>query len=414
MLENLLIDPGAVQRFRRGSLGPHLDSFVALLDDLGYSRASKREQLWLLRDLERTMQQGRISVDQLDGKTLKKFLARRRRRGRLRSIDAATVRRFLAHLREQGVARPAQVVPDDSPIAQLLRRYETYLRRERGLAQATLDNYLPFTHRFLVERFDDGPLHLERLVSSDVSDFVLRHALSMCPKRAQLMVSALRSFLRFLLQGGEIVANLAACVPTVANWRLATVPKYISPEDVERLLNSCDRSTSAGRRNYAILLLLARLALRAGEVVAMRLEDIHWRAGEILVRGKGGRHDRLPLTKDVGGALATYLRHDRPRCGSRHVFIRDRAPYRGLGNPSTVSTIVRRALARAGLQPPSKGAHLLRHSLATGMLRRGATMAEISEVLRHRSAQTTEIYAKVDVVGLSALAQPWPGEGGAQ
>jgi site-specific recombinase XerD len=414
MLEKILIDPGAVQRFRRGLLGPHLDSFVAVLDELGYSRASKREQLWLLQDLGRSLQQWGITAGQLDEKALKKFLARRRRRGRLRRSDAATVRRFLAHLREQGIARPARVVPDDSPIAQLQRRYETYLRKERGLSPSTLHSYLPLSHRFLTEQFGNGPLHLETLGPPDVSNFVLRHALSMCPKLAQLMVSALRSFLRFLFRDGEIVADLAACVPTVANWRLAAVPKYISPEDVERLLNSCDRSTTAGRRNYAILLLLARLALRAGEVVAMRLEDIHWRAGELLVRGKGSRHDRLPLTKDVGSALATYLRHDRPRCGSRQVFVRDRAPYRGLGNPSTVSTIVRRALARAGLEPPSRGAHLLRHSLATGMLRRGATMAEISEVLRHRSVQTTEIYAKVDVAGLSALAQPWPGEGGAQ
>jgi site-specific recombinase XerD len=234
----------------------------------------------------------------------------------------------------------------------------------------------------------------------------------MSTRRTQLMTSALRSFLRFLLQKGEIVVDLASCVPTVANHRLAVLPKHLSAHEVERLLDSCNRDTAVGRRDHAVLLLLARLGLRAGEVVALELDDIDWRAGEIVVRGKGSIHDRLPLTQDVGEALAAYLRRDRPAVQSRRVFIRSRAPHRAIKGPQTVSTVVRRALQRAGLDPPIKGAHLLRHSLATQMLRRGATMSEIAEVLRHRSPQTTEIYAKVDVAGLCALAQPWPGDGG--
>jgi site-specific recombinase XerD len=288
------------------------------------------------------------------------------------------------------------------------------LKRERGLQQATVDGYRPFVHRLLVERFRDEPLHLERLDPSDISSFVQRHAHSMSPKRAQLMLSALRSFFRFLLQQGEIATDLAACVPAVADWRLSTVPKYLGAEEVERLLDSCDRRTRIGRRDHAILLLLARLALRASEVVALELDDLDWRGGEIVVRGKGQRHDRLPLLREVGQALATYLRRDRP-CGStRRVFVRTRAPIRGFAGPTTISTIVRRALQRADLKPPAKGvaAHLLRHSLATGMLRRGASMTEIAEVLRHRTPSTTEIYAKVDIAGLRSLAQPWPGSGG--
>jgi len=236
----------------------------------------------------------------------------------------------------------------------------------------------------------------------------------MSPKRAQLMVSALRSFFRFLLQQGEIATDLAACVPAVADWRLSTVPKYLGAEEVERLLSTCDQRTRIGRRDYAILMLLARLGLRAGEVVALELDDMDWRGGEIAVRGKGQRHDRLPLLQEVGEALAAYLRRDRP-CGStRRVFVRMRAPIRGFAGPQTISTIVRRALQRADLKVPAKGvaAHLLRHSLATGMLRRGASMAEIAEVLRHRTPSTTEIYAKVDIGGLRSLAQPWPGSGG--
>jgi site-specific recombinase XerD len=228
------------------------------------------------------------------------------------------------------------------------------------------------------------------------------------------MVTALRSFFRFLLLSAKIQVDLAACVPTVADWRLSSVPKYLAEEEIQRLLDACDRSMSTGRRDYAVLLLLARLGLRAGEVVALEIDDINWRAGEMMVRGKGLIHDRLPLLTEVGEALATYLRTARPRTRTCRVFIRMKAPHTGFAGPSTVSTIVRRALERAGLHPPTKGAHLLRHTLATTMLHQGATMAEIGEVLRHRSPNTTEIYAKVDLSGLRSLAQPWPNVGGAR
>ncbi|MBI5440256.1 MAG: tyrosine-type recombinase/integrase [Deltaproteobacteria bacterium] len=288
------------------------------------------------------------------------------------------------------------------------------MRTERGLTTATVINYVPFLRCFLTERFGEGPLSLRDLAPSDSSGFILRHAGSMTPGRAKLMVTALRSFFRFLLQRGEIQVDLAASVPTVADWRLSTVPKYLSAEEIERLLEAVDRSTSTGRRNYAILLLLARLGLRAGEVVTLDLDDIDWRAGEIVVRGKGLRHDRLPLVPDVGEALAAYLQMARPKSPTRRVFLRGKPPYRGLAGTSTVSSVVYRALGRAGLQPPNKGAHLLRHSLATGMLHRGASMAEIGELLRHRATDTTEIYAKVDLRGLRSLAQPWPVAGGGQ
>jgi site-specific recombinase XerD len=226
------------------------------------------------------------------------------------------------------------------------------------------------------------------------------------------MTTAFRSFFRFLFQKRELEADLATSVPTVANWQLSTVPKYLTPQEVERVLEACDRRTAVGRRDYAILLLLARLGLRAGEVVSLQLEDLNWRAGEILVRGKGLLHDRMPLPAEVGEALACNLRRDRPACRTRRIFVCTRAPRRGFSHPSTLSTIVRRALARAELHPPLQGAHLLRHSLATSMLRSGATMGEIAEILRHRTLQTTEIYAKVDFQGLRSLAHPWPMGGG--
>jgi len=228
------------------------------------------------------------------------------------------------------------------------------------------------------------------------------------------MTTAFRSFFRFLFQIGELPVDLAASVPTVADRRLSTVPKYLVAEEVHRVLGGCDRQTSSGRRNYAILLLLARLGLRAGEVVSLQLQDIDWRAGEILIRGKGLLHDRMPLPVDVGEALTSYLRIDRPPCKTRRVFVCLKAPQSGFAGPSTVTTIVRRALARAGLDPAFKGAHVLRHSLATSMLRSRASMREIGEVLRHRVSSTTEIYAKLDFDALRSLAHPWPAMGGEQ
>ena len=307
------------------------------------------------------------------------------------------------------VAQPAEPKANARDQDGLLETFEQYLRRERGLSPATLDNYLPATRSFLTERFGTGPVLLSQLKADDLSKSVLRYARSTSPGSAKVRVSALRSFLRFAFWQGEIETDLAAAVPTVANWRLATVPASLTPQQIERLLNSCDQSTPVGQRDYTVLLLLWRLGLRAGEIVAMKLEHLHWRAAEITVRGKGRRRDRLPMPRDVGEALATYLRQGRPSCASRRVFVRLRAPHRGLASSVAICSLVRRALERAGLRPARKGAHLLRHSLATQMLRRGASVEEIAQILRHNSPTTTEIYAKVDLSALRKLAQPWPG-----
>ncbi len=226
------------------------------------------------------------------------------------------------------------------------------------------------------------------------------------------MATALRSFFRFLFQHGQTESDLSGAIPTVPQWRLAEVPKYLKPEEVERVVRGCQRDTPVAHRDHAIILLLARLGLRASEVIALELDDIDWRAGVLKVRGKGSSHDCLPLPADVGEAMAKYLRYHRPPCTTRRLFIRTKAPHQGFANPSSISTIVGRALKRAGLQPGFTGAHVLRHSLATGMLRSGASLDEIGEVLRHRAASTTEIYAKVDVRSLRSLALPWPTKGG--
>ena len=332
--------------------------------------------------------------------------------GRVHRGDRETLLQFLDHLRKHDVISHPTPTCDDSPLAAILTRYEKHLRSERGLAAATVINYLPCIRKFLMERFQEKPLLLREVTSSDVSNFILRHAPTMSPRRAQLVTAAFRSFFRFLFQNGELQVNLALSVPSVADRRLSTIPKYLSPDQVELVLGTCDRLTATGRRDYAILLLLARLGLRAGEVVALQLDDIDWRAGELLIRGKGLLHDRMPLPVDVGEALTSYLRMDRPPCKTRRVFVCMKAPRSGFAGPSTLSTIVRRALDRADLHPAMRGAHVLRHSLATTMLRSGASMNEIGEILRHRTPNTTEIYAKLDFDGLRTLAHPWPSVGG--
>jgi site-specific recombinase XerD len=250
---------------------------------------------------------------------------------------------------------------------------------------------------------------LSALSAEDINAFMLEQARRYSAGHTQLIASALRGFLRFLLQRGILVIDLAQSVPAPARRQLAGLPKFMPAEDVERLLASVDQTRPQGLRDEAILLLLARLGLRAGEVARLRLDDLDWEAGELVIHGKRGRVERVPLPWDVGEALSRYLREVRPTCNTRQVFVCLRAPRRGFQAGHAVGSIVRRALARAGLHPPHQGAHLLRHSLATRLLREGASLVEIGELLRHQDLDTTRIYAKVDERALRRLAPPWPG-----
>ena len=314
--------------------------------------------------------------------------------------------------------RLARVVPDveaargESPGASLLSRYEDYLRHERALAASTITGYLALVGPFVAERLEGPDAAPASLTADDVRDFLSARTRSISPRSAQLTGGALRSFLRFLFLRGETPTDLARAVPAVRRGRLLGVPRYISPEEVERVLSGCDRSAATGRRDYAILLVLARLGLRSGEVVALQLDDLRWRTGEVIVHGKGLVQDRLPLPADVGEAIAEYLQNARPPGHRyRNVFLRCRAPYQPFSG-SAVTTIVSRALKRAGLSPALRGAYLLRHSLATAMVRRGASFSEVGQVLRHRWPDTTGIYAKVDFDALREVALPWPVSGG--
>lgn len=309
---------------------------------------------------------------------------------------------------ERLVAAPVIRVTETA-IGKLQDDFSLYLRHERGLVPGTVANYLFFTKKFLADRFRTGPINLSNLKAAEVVESVQHLASLLSRRRAKVMTSALRSFLRYARYQDFIRSDLAACVPCVAAWSVALIPKGLSIEQVNRVLACCNRKCTIGRRDYAILLLLARLGLRAGEVASLTLEDIDWEAGSLNVRGKGNRTAQLPLPADVGEAISSYLKHGRQRSMNRSLFLRAIEPAVPLTNSQSVGLIAKKALARGGINCRRKGAHLFRHTLATEMLHHGASLAEIGEVLRHRNPQTTSIYAKVDLPSLRKLALPWPG-----
>jgi len=355
------------------------------------------------------MRRNHVSPNQLDEGVVAAFLKTRWQRVSHHSGDQATMTLVLRHLRQTKVTPIAPPTAPRSDIDFIEQDYKAFLLHERSLVPGSVDQYLPVARRFLAHRFRNGKVWLKKLRASDVTDFVLQDTSQRGRRSAQLMASVLRSFLGFLLQQGRIPTNLAAAVPTVAGWRLSELPRFLETEQVEKVLRCCDRRRKVGKRDYAILLLLARLGLRAGEVALLTLDDINWQAGELRIRGKGARVDRLPLPQDVGQSLAAYLQKGRPSCSSRRVFIQRNAPHEGFAGSGSVGCVVRAALARAQIHSRHQGAHLLRHSLATTMLRKGASLAQIGQVLRHQLPQTTEIYAKVDLKALRALALPWHG-----
>ncbi len=395
--------------FRCGPIAAHIDGFAGYLSSQGYATQTARLKIRLSADLSTWLSRRHLGIEDVEEEQVDAFLKTRKKELLLRRGDWWTLNQLLHYLRQVGASPTPGPALSDNATDRITRAYAHFLIDQRGLSQATVANYVPIARRFLERRFGVGKLCLNKLGVTDVTDFVVRGSLTGSPRRAQLNAGALRSFLGFLTQEGKVTANLAASVPTVANWRLAGLPQFLEPAQVEKLLRSCNKKTRTGRRDYAVLLLLARLGLRAGEVVHLTLENINWEAGEILIRGKSAREDRLPLPPDVGRALAAYLKRDRAACSCRRVFLRMKAPRQGFASSAAVCTLFRRALVRAELHPPQKGVHLLRRSLATKMLRRGVSLAQIGEVLRHQLAQTTEIYAKVDLVALRALAQPWPG-----
>jgi integrase/recombinase XerD len=393
-----------------GPLAAQIGSFARSMTEQGYSLLSIHRQVLLAACFSRWLKQKGVGLRRICSDHPVRYLRYRARGVRLCRGDAAALRHLIGFLRREGVIpSEKKLAYQPTPAEHCAQAFGQYLLEVRALARPTIINYVPFIRSFLEDHFGPGRVTLSRLCASDVVRFVQRQAPRLHMKRAKLMTTALRSFLHYARYLGEVTLDLAAAVPIVANWSMTSIPRGISAEHVRQLLASIDRRTAVGRRDYAILLLLARLGLRSGEVAFLELDDIDWNVGQVSVRGKSGQRNGLPLPTEVGKAIAAYLRRGRPDSTSRRVFLRAKAPVSAFSGASGVGSIVRHSLERADIQSTTTGAHQFRHGLATEMLRQGASLSEIGELLGHRHPQTTKIYTKIDIKALRTLALPWPG-----
>lgn len=381
----------------------HLTEFLARLVKSGYAEKTQHDKKRLIVPFVRWVRKAGIPpTATVDEACVEAFLASPSRR---RYKHRTTLHQFVEHLRIVEAVPPRYSEP--SPAEVLVRRYLAHLRDKQGLSPHSIGVYSPFARAFVAaQRLPENAAALDACA---VRSYLVDQSRNRSVSYVRLLAAALRSFLRFCFLDGTKSADLTPAVLPVRRWQLAAVPPFLTTDEVERVIAAADRSTTRSCRAFAILLLLARLGLRASEILSLELDDIRWNVGEIVIRGKGRRRDRLPLLHDVGEALALYLRTARGPSGSRRVFVRRVAPRVGLSQPSVVGKVAREALHRAGLRPPGRfGAHIFRHSLATRMIRCGASLAEISQVLRHRSPSTTLLYAKVEFEGLRSVALPWP------
>lgn len=399
--------PSTFRRWKTGPLGPYLDGFARRLWECGYSPGVGQNYIRCVGHLSRWLEQHGCKASQLDDHKLCDY-QQSLKHHKDTVVSNAPYLLFLSYLRETGVIkqpRPQTVRRVD----RVVNEYVEYLRRDRGLAESTLPHRRLFPQRFLEERFGNRPIRLSQLKCQDFLRYIENHASEYSPLYCGTMVAVLKDFCRFLLLHGHVNQDIAASFPQMPRWKAARLPSRLEPPEVERFLKSCDRKTPKGMRDYAILLLLVRLGLRAGEVLNLTLDDIDWGTGQITICGKGAKRNRLPLPQAVGNALVQYLQHARPLCSSRHVFIRMRAPYTGIQCASAIRKIVEKVLKRADLHPSHKGPHLLRHTFATNLLRRGASLAEVGRVLGHEGPDSTVVYAQLDQNELETVVQSWPG-----
>ena len=395
-----------------GPLAPYFEPYAESLADQGYSQVSYWKKTFLISEFSRWLRRKAVSVGEIATAHEEAFLRHRARRRRLKGGDRIALSKVTGWLQEKGIIEGRATAPvETSAVERVLQEYRSHLREDRGLTPATIENYAGYVRRFLTDISGEGELHLASVHAGQIVDYIRRKA----PQdrtfaSAKDIVTALRSFFRFARYRDYVHTDLAAAVPSVAGWSMASIPRAMPADCVRVLLNaSKEWRTPAGLRNRAILLLLARLGLRAGEIVRLELGDIDWSEGCLSVHGKGRVERPLPLPHEVGQAIAAYLERGRPEASCRRVFLRSRAPFDGLRSSSDIGQVVRRAIGRAGIELASTGSHQLRHALAVDMLRQGAPLTDIGQVLRHRSPDATRRYAKVDLKALREVALPWPG-----
>jgi site-specific recombinase XerD len=413
MLEFYLENQAKLCQLRQCPVGNYLDDFAQWLQSSGYKQRPAQLTLRAAAHLGHWLSEHGAPIECADDELIDSFIhhlpacaCSHAFRGGDR-YHAVGARCFLNDLRTIGIIPPLIVAP--VPVAPLANRFRDWMRQHRGVTEGTLANYLPLVQEFLAALGDDPTTYDAR----QVRDFILAVSHRHGEARTRSTVNAVRMFLRFLAAYGYCSPDLVAAVPGIARWRLASLPRYIGAADVERLIATCDPGCATGARDRAIILLLARLGLRAGDVRDLLLGDIDWSQGRLRVMGKGRCESWLPLPQEVGDAVWHYLEHFRPRIDDAHVFLRVYAPLGPLPSSGPISKLVRRAIQRAGIQAPSMGAHVLRHSAATAMLREGVSLDIIGAVLRHRCMESTAQYAKVDTALLQAVTQPWPIKEGA-
>jgi site-specific recombinase XerD len=387
-----------------GPLAPLAGVYELELRRRRYTSLTVVNQLRQVARLSHWLAANGLAVAELTGDRVEEFLALQRASGRYRAQwSRPGLLCLLDVLRGLGVAAVEEPARAGSPEQVVLASFERYLLTERALATGTVRGYVSHARRFLGGLPCGG--ELAGVTAADVIGAVLRESAAVSVSATQFFVAGLRSFLRFCFIEGLVEADLSQAALPVTGRRRSLLPRGISKADARALRVSCDRRTAVGRRDYAVITTVLRLGLRASEVAGLRLDDIDWRAGELVVRGKGARSDRLPLPADVGRSIASYLQRGRPRSKRREVFLRARAPFGPIA-PGTVSSTVRRACRRAGVA--EVGAHRLRHTVACEMVSAGVPLVQIAQVLRHHSLQSTAIYARVDVDQLRLLAAPWP------
>ena len=388
-----------------GPLAPFADKYGLELKERGYTPLTTVNQLRQVARLSRWLEASGFTVAELNDERVEEFLAFQRAGGRHRASWSRPGLLFLLEvLRGLGVVAVEGPAVADSPTDVLLAAFERFLLAERGLAAGTVRGYVRHAHRFVVGL---SPVSgLAGLTAAQVTGAVMRESAAVSVSATQFFVAGLRSFLRFCFIEGLAEVDLSQAALAVTGRRRSSVPRGITKADARELLRCCDRRSTLGRRDHAMILILLRLGMRASEVAGLKLDDIDWRAGELVVHGKRGREDRLPLPAEVGEAIASYLQRGRPTSDRREVFLRARAPFRPIA-ARTVSSTVRRACRRAGVA--EVGSHRLRHTVACEMVSAGVPLVQIGQVLRHRSLQSTAIYARVDLDQLRRLARPWPG-----
>ena len=397
--------PWILNRYSVGPIAPHLIPFSEFLAKRGYSYATGQRYVREVGHLSQWLDQQGGTLAELNEATISIYLSFRYQKAQLQ-VKRGFYKQLLDYLQQTGIITTPKSA--ETPLDQCISRYQEHMVKNQGLVSETIRIRIRVARNFLSLQFGENSLEFSRILPGHIEQYFLNRSHRCNTTTLKTEASALRCFFRFLQFHGDISSHLSSSVPTVPSWRHTIIPEFLTTDETNSLIQHCESGTPRGQRDIAILLLLIRLGLRAIEICRLTLDDMNWDAGFISFLGKNSKREQLPLLQDIGEAISTYLCHGRPQCSTRYVFIRAIAPFEAFSSSCSVANVVRNALERANLNPPRKGSHLLRRSLATMMLRGGASLTEIGQILRHQKADTTAIYAKVDLDRLRPIARPWP------